>query len=252
VPESPVTGVSDTARWVAVYRAIETARPDSLFHDPFAHRLAGERGRAIAHFMPASARNGWPIIARTKLIDDLILDVVADEFDCVVNLAAGLDTRPYRLDLAESLHWIEVDLPPLIAEKNRMLEGAKPRCRLVRIGADLTDAKARNAMLQDVLASSTRVLVITEGLLLYLSEPEVRDIAASLSSLGNVRDWILDLASPALLKMMRKEMGSHLANAPLKFAPPNGVAYFEALAGGLIGSIQFCTRPAACGGYLGF
>lgn len=41
---SPVTGVSDTARWVAVYRAWESARPDALFHDPFAQRLAGDRG----------------------------------------------------------------------------------------------------------------------------------------------------------------------------------------------------------------
>src|SRR6185369_17641435 len=43
-----VSNVSDTARWVATYRAQETARPDALFKDPFAERLAGERGRAIA------------------------------------------------------------------------------------------------------------------------------------------------------------------------------------------------------------
>jgi methyltransferase (TIGR00027 family) len=229
VTDSPVTGVSDTARWVAVYRASETARPDSLFNDAFAEYLAGPRGRDIAKLMPASARNGWPIIARTKLIDDLVVSTVADGFDCVVNLAAGLDTRPYRLDLPESLRWIEVDLPTVIDDKKLMLADAQPRCRLVRIGADLTDAKARNAALQEAVAASTRTLILTEGLLLYLSELEVRNLAVNIAALNGVHSWVLDLASPAILGMMRKDMGAHLANAPLKFAPPHGVAYFEAL-----------------------
>jgi O-methyltransferase involved in polyketide biosynthesis len=43
----PIGNVSDTARWVAVYRAMETARPDAIFRDPFAERLAGERGLEI-------------------------------------------------------------------------------------------------------------------------------------------------------------------------------------------------------------
>jgi len=228
-PESPVTNVSDTARWVAVYRAWESARKDALFNDPFADRLAGERGRAIAKLMPSSARNGWPIIARTKLIDDLILGSIADGVDCVVNFAAGFDTRPYRLALAESLRWVEVDLPPLIEEKTRLLAEDEPRCRLARIGADLTKAGAAKAALTEALASSTRALVITEGLLLYLSEPEVRALAVDFAGQNGVRSWIFDLASPALLGIMRKNMGSHLANAPLKFAPANGVAYFEDL-----------------------
>src|SRR5579862_7049636 len=106
---SPVSNVSDTARWVAVYRARESARPDALFNDPFAKSLAGERGQAIAALMPAQARSGWPMVARTKLIDDLVLAAVAEDCDCVVNLAAGLDTRPYRLALPNSLRWIEAD-----------------------------------------------------------------------------------------------------------------------------------------------
>ncbi len=83
---SPVSNVSDTARWVAVYRAWESARADALFHDPYADLLAGERGRAIAALMPAQARSGWPLITRTKLIDDLLMDAIAQGCDCVLNL----------------------------------------------------------------------------------------------------------------------------------------------------------------------
>ena len=113
VSASPLSNVSDTARWVAVYRAWESARADALFRDPYADALAGERGRAIAGLMPKQARSGWPIIARTKLIDDLVQAAIAQGCDCVMNLAAGLDARPYRLELPGSLRWVEADLPAL-------------------------------------------------------------------------------------------------------------------------------------------
>jgi O-methyltransferase involved in polyketide biosynthesis len=45
-PEPLVRNVSDTARWVAAYRAMESARPEALFKDPFAERLEGERGQS--------------------------------------------------------------------------------------------------------------------------------------------------------------------------------------------------------------
>jgi methyltransferase (TIGR00027 family) len=229
VNASPVSNVSDTARWVAVYRAWESARSDALFNDPYAKSLAGERGQAIATLMPAQARNGWPMIARTKLIDDLVQAAVAQGCDCVINLAAGLDTRPYRLALPTSLQWIEADLPALIEEKEQLLADAKPRCQLRRIKVDLTDAAARVVALQEAVTPSTQALVITEGLLVYLDEAQVRDLSRDLAALPGVRNWILDLASPAILELMQKGMGAHLTNAPLKFAPANGIAFFEAL-----------------------
>jgi methyltransferase (TIGR00027 family) len=240
---SPVSNVSDTARWVAVYRAQESARADALFRDPYADLLAGERGRAIAALVPRQARSGWPIVARTKLIDDLVQAVIARGCDCVLNLAAGLDARPYRLELPESLRWVEADLPALIEEKERLLADARPRCHLVRIKVDLADAGARAALLRDVLGSSRKALVITEGLLIYLDESKVRALAADLCAQAGIAWWILDLASPELVQMLRKTMGQHLANAPLKFAPANGVGYFEAL-GWRVAEVQSIFRAA--------
>ena len=226
---SPISNVSDTARWVAVYRARETARPDALFHDPYAQLLAGQRGQEIAAFMPRQARNGWPMIGRTKLMDDLIMAAIAEGCDCVLNLAAGFDTRPYRLAVPSSLRWIEADLPALTEEKAQLLKDAEPRCQLRRIKVDLADSTARVAMLKEAVGPSRNVLVITEGLLLYLDEAQVRSLAIDLAAQPGIRGWILDLASPALLKMVEKSMGPRLANAPMKFGPANGVAFFEAL-----------------------
>jgi methyltransferase (TIGR00027 family) len=244
VSASPISNVSDTARWVAVYRARESARPDALFHDPYAKLLAGERGQAIAALMPRQARNGWPFIARTKVMDDLILSTIEQGCDCVVNLAAGFDTRPYRLEVPSSLRWIEGDLPALIEEKEQLLKDAEPRCQLRRIKVDLADSSARVAMLKEAVGPSANVLVITEGLLLYLEEAQVRSLAMDVGAQASVRWWILDLASPAVLEMMKKGMGSQLANAPMKFGPANGVAFFEDL-GWSPTQVQSVRRAAA-------
>src|SRR4029079_13549177 len=103
LPEPIISHVSDTARWVAVYRARETERRDALFRDPLAARLAGGGGAAIAAAAPRGAGTGRSAVTRTKLIDDLVLDSVAQGCDRVVNLAAGFDTRPSRLALARTL-----------------------------------------------------------------------------------------------------------------------------------------------------
>lgn len=227
--EPLVSNVSDTARWVATYRAWESARADALFRDPLAEQLAGERGKAMTQIMPRPARSGWPLIVRTKLIDDLIMQCVQQGCDCVVNLAAGLDTRPYRMSLPASLQWIEVDLPQMIDEKERLLLQHTPICQLSRRPVDLADRLARRQLLDEIGARSNAVLVIAEGLLVYLNESVVTDIARDLLAQSAVRWWVYDLAGPGLLTMMQQSAGSQLERAPMQFAPANGVAFLEAL-----------------------
>ena len=95
-----IDNVSDTARWVAVYRAMETERPDAIFRDPFAARLAGEKGVGIVDAMKNGRRMAWAMIVRTKVFDEIILERVRNgNADVVLNLAAGLDARPWRLSL---------------------------------------------------------------------------------------------------------------------------------------------------------
>ncbi|HEY2731063.1 MAG TPA: SAM-dependent methyltransferase [Polyangia bacterium] len=223
--ESLVSNVSDTARGVARYRAEESARADALFRDPLAARLAGERGRAIVAAGPRKLRSGWSIVARTKLIDDLVLACAGEGCARIVNLAAGLDTRPYRLPLPPSLTWIEADLPGLVDEKERLLAGETPVCALTRARVDLADASARHAFLGD-LAADVQTLVITEGLLGYLDADVVAALARELAGHAAIRWWVLDLFSPGALAMIKATRG-HAAARLLGFAPANGVAFFE-------------------------
>jgi methyltransferase (TIGR00027 family) len=223
-----ITHVSDTARWTALHRATETARPDALFRDPLAERLAGEQGRAIAANVPWSDRNGWWLVARTKIIDDAIAGALANGCDRVLNLAAGLDTRPYRLDLPSDLTWIEADLPKLLAEKTQLLADQSPRCRLSRTAVDLADPNARDAFFSEALDGATKAFVLTEGLSMYL---EYRDITALSGAIKRpeVTWWMLDFAFPGLRKRINKNVAGIAESAPFIFAPENGLAYFEEL-----------------------
>jgi methyltransferase (TIGR00027 family) len=223
-----ITHVSDTARWTALHRATESARPDALFNDSLAERLAGEHGRAIVAGVPRTARNGWWLVARTKIIDDVIAEAIADGCDRVLNLAAGLDTRPYRLDLPADFTWVEADLPGLLAEKTQLLADQTPRCQLTRTTVDLADPRARSAFFDEALDGATRALVLTEGLLMYLEDRDVVALSDAIKR-PEIAWWMLDFAGPGLKKMMNKKMAGLLQNAPFRFAPENGLAYFEDL-----------------------
>src|SRR5262249_23153660 len=142
---------------------------------------------------------------------------------------AGLDTRPYRLNLPSSLTWVEADLPGMIEEKERLLGGAKPGCDLKREKVDLVDPDARSAFLKRVASNEKTTLVITEGLLIYLEDDAVRSIGRDLASSPSIHSWIVDILSRSVRWFIRNAMRKQLANAPLKFAPPDGIAFLEAL-----------------------
>src|SRR6202521_5837195 len=149
-PDSAVRNISDTARWVAYFRARETQRPDALFRDPFAERLAGERGVQIANTLPEGNKHEWAWVARTYLFDKFLSSEIQEGVDLVVNLAARLDARPYRMQLPAPLQWVEVDLLEIISYKEAILAKEKPNCRLERIQLDLSDAPARGALFAEL------------------------------------------------------------------------------------------------------
>lgn len=225
--EPLIRNVSDTARWVAVYRARETDRPDALFRDPYARRLAGERGEQIARLMPLGRDSAWSIVTRTCLIDDFVRQQVRDGIDTVMNLAAGLDTRPYRMGLPPNLRWIEIDLPEILNYKEQILREEKPTCQLERIRLDLANEAERRGLFAKLGARTQRALVITEGLLVYLTGEAVGELAKDLASIPGFRSWLVDFPSPGLLRMLKKRMAPELRDAaPFRFAPEEGVAFF--------------------------
>ena len=225
----PIENISDTARWVAFYRAMESERPDAIFHDRFARRLAGGKGEEIVGAMKSGRRMAWAMITRTAVFDEIIMERVRQGADLVVNLAAGLDARAWRLPLPASLRWVDVDLPDILRYKTEILKDVSPVCLYEPVPADLTDAKARTALFTRLGAEGRNVLVITEGLLIYLTPEQVAGLARALHAVPTIRWWTIDLASPRLLHMMQRMWGRAVSagNAAFRFAPAEGTGFFR-------------------------
>ena len=189
--DGDISHVSDTALMVAAARALETARPDGLVHDPFAERLAGARGKAMLQGVERTMMLTFGVGIRSRFMDELLLELVGGgRIDTVINLGCGLDTRPWRLELPAELHWIEVDLPAMLEYKSSVLAADAPRCRLERIAADLSEAGGRAAAFA---GAGSRTLLITEGLLMYLSGETVEAIA---ECAARAAYWMVEVSSP--------------------------------------------------------
>ena len=224
----PIQNVSDTARWVAIYRAMETERSDAIFKDPYARKLAGESGEEIVNNMKRGKQAAWAMIVRTAVMDEIIRQCIAEGADTIVNLAAGLDARPWRMDLPATLHWLDVDLPSILNHKTEMLKDERTRCRYEAVTMDLRDRPARKALFTRIGAGAKKVIVIAEGLLIYLEPEQVADLADDLSAVPSFRWWLIDIASPELVEWMKGTWGdaAQKANAPFRFAPKENTAFF--------------------------
>ena len=191
---SAITHVSDTALMVAACRAHENDLEDAFVRDPFAARLAGERGLAILNALPYATLFRFGVAVRTRFVDELLLEALATHsVSTVMSVGCGLDTRPWRLDLAPDLRWIEVDFADILDYKDRLMSVEKPRCRRERLTVDLNDRGQRREMYG--AAGPEPSLMITEGLLLYLPAATVEGLAAESSEQSGVAHWISDITT---------------------------------------------------------
>jgi len=198
-----ITHVSDTALMVAACRAHETALEDAYIRDPFAARLAGERGMAILNALPHANVLRFGLAIRTRFVDELLFEALAaatHSVKTVLSVGCGLDTRPWRLDLAPDLRWIEIDFADMLDYKDGIMSGEKPRCRRERLTIDLNDPAQRSAMYE--AAGTDPALMITEGLLLYLPAATVEALAAEISRQSRVTHWISDITTSAFSRVL--------------------------------------------------
>jgi methyltransferase (TIGR00027 family) len=216
-----INSVPDTAFLVAACRVRESERARPLFRDPLARKLAREYYRP-AHKGGLSVDLGWYVVIRTIVIDDLIKQAISQGVDTVLNLGAGLDARPYRMQLPETLRWVEVDFPAVIDVKNEHLAEERPNCRLERFAFDLTNRALRRKLFDDVSRGASKLLVITECVIPYLTEADVAELADDLRSLEKTCDWIVDCLPYQLLLHDR-------APKPLfQFRPSDWFGFFNA------------------------
>ncbi|MEV8069001.1 SAM-dependent methyltransferase [Streptomyces sp. NPDC085995] len=182
----PLSAVSRTALSVALVRAVETARPDPLFRDPYAAAFVAASGMPMPSvrrpdgFARALAFQG---VIRTRFYDDRLLGAGCDQ---VVLLAAGLDTRAHRLDWRPDTRLFELDLPPVLDFKERVLgrEAAEARCERTAVAADLLGDDWPDRLLGAGFDPARPTAWLAEGLLVYLAEHEAAHLLSTVGALS--------------------------------------------------------------------
>ncbi len=225
--ENSINNISDTAFWIAGFRALETDRADAVFKDHLAKDLAGERGRQMVIDTPHSSAVAFAMTIRTSAIDQLVLKAISYGVDTVINMAAGLDTRPYRMDLPSSLQWIEIDLPALIEFKNEKLKNEIPRCRLERLLADLSNEIERKELFVELNRKTKKSLVITEGLIVYLKPNDAESLSKDLFNTPNFIYWIQDYNRGFMAKHKQaKDLAKMVKKTPFQFNVKEPIPFF--------------------------
>lgn len=194
---------SRTAEDVALFRALETARPhDRVFADPFAARFLHGGYRLLARAAAIPAVNRWiehyidrhyaagprgSAVARTRLIDDLAGDALADGARQVVLLGAGYDSRAYRLPAMARATVFEVDHPATQRAKQRLLRGAVHpgrRAHVRLVPADLTVDDLSATLRAAGFEAFERTVVIWEGVTNYLTSEAVDATIRTLAAIA--------------------------------------------------------------------
>jgi methyltransferase (TIGR00027 family) len=176
--------VANTGLLVAAIRADESRRPDRLFTDPFADRLAGETGRRLLAGALAEAgdRPTRQIVVRTRFWDEALLRA-AQSARQVVILAAGMDARAFRLPWPDGTTVYELDQPEVISAKAAALDGEEPLCTRVAVGVDLT-GDWTETLRSNGFADRQPTVWLIEGLLQYLDEAAVATVFERVDALS--------------------------------------------------------------------
>ena len=235
--------VSDTSAWVAHYRSIESERPDPLFKDPFARILVGDHALSVEKLQSEATKwTHWIVVVRTYIIDQMIQDLISKGVTTFLNLGAGLDSRPYRMNLGAEVQWIEVDFPYVIEHKRKLLEKFSPSCKLESIGLDLSNRTLRQSLLSEIAHKYPKVVILTEGVLPYLTKEQVSELSEDLIRHSSFKYWICEYISKKSYRYLKdpKRM-KVLRNAPFQFYPEDWMGFFEKR-GWHLKQLQFYTE----------
>jgi len=183
-----------SAELIAGVRAKENGR---LFHDPYATQIAREHGLALANrFCEKLPQLGGMVAARTRHLDQEIMDFVKRGGRNLVLLGAGYDMRPFRLNFAPGMIVYELDFSSVLIDRQKRLNEFSVKdpagMKRILIPIDLRSTSL-TAALKDCVDFTIPIFIAWEGMSMYFEEAEVRKILQGILPVvenENSRIWI--------------------------------------------------------------
>lgn len=177
------------------------------------------------------------VIARTIVLDKLVKTYLAGHGGAVVvNIACGLDTRCYRM--SDYSHWYNLDLPETIAVREKLLPESRKISQIAMSAMDDWGG--------EIKGTSTDVLVIIEGLTMYLLESDVKRIFDVIAARFDRATVLVETMNPMVVKRF-KEKSIEASKAKFSWGVKNGAALAA-----LLPDFRFVEEHSLCEGMAEF
>lgn len=190
-------GVPETMLQTLYARTAHSKRSDHKFYDAKAIEIVEQLDYDFSKAEKDMAMSAG-VIARTILLDKMVGDFVKENpKGTVVNIACGLDTRFYRVDNG-SIRWYNLDLPETIAVRRRFLTENGRVSMIAKSAMDETWA-------DDIDETENRTLIVMEGLVMYLTEADVKQILSIIDRRFRSAKVIMETMNPWIIKHMKEK-----------------------------------------------
>ena len=160
------------------------------------------------------------VIARTIVLDRMKEWLASHPGAVVVNIACGLDTRCYRM--SGYAHWYNLDLPETMAVREKLLPESGTISQIAMSAMEDWGSK--------ISEQNVPVLIVIEGLTMYLNAKDVQQIFAVISSRFSQATIFVETMNPTIVRHF-KEKSIDASNAKFTWGIKNGKALAELLPG---------------------
>ena len=208
-----VTGVPETMIQTLYARAKESMKPNAKIKDDMAAEIVSQLDYDFSNADKDGAMSSG-VIARTIVLDEMVGQYLTKHpKTVVVNIACGMDTRCYRMK-GKYLRWYHVDLPEAMEVRERFLTEDGPIYQIAKSAIDAS-------YIDDITYEGEDVLVVIEGLSMYLKEADIRQIFAIIDQAFPKAMVLIEVMSPFVVKHI-KEKSIEESNAKFTWGIKNG------------------------------
>ena len=194
--EQKLKGVPETLLVPLWARATETKNDNPIIKDEKAIEIMDQIEYDFSKF-----KNQEPtlvsVAVRTEILDRAVKSFIDKYQDAtIINIGCGLDTRFLRADNGRII-WYDLDLPEVISIRKQFFQESERHKMIAKSVFDYS-------WIDDINANE-HVLIIAEGIFMYLTEPEVKDIMSKLAAAFKEAEMLLETTPASLVKQNQKQ-----------------------------------------------